>query len=57
VLGDGHTTDAVPRSWLSDRCAREWVRFKKRDVRGLIPWTSLQFINVRDSGSSIGEFR
>jgi hypothetical protein len=54
ALGDNHATDAVPRVRLGDGCARESGQFEERDVRGLIPRTNLEYINVSDSGSRVG---
>jgi hypothetical protein len=57
VLGDNHATNAVPRVQLSDGCARGQSWCGERDVRGLIPWTNLEYINVSDSGSRVGVIR
>jgi hypothetical protein len=42
ALGLVHATDAVPGGRLGDGCAREEGRFEERDVRGLIPRTSIE---------------
>jgi hypothetical protein len=54
TLGVDHTIGAVPKTRLGDGCARGWGWFEDRDVRGLIPRTRLQYINVRGSGSREG---
>jgi hypothetical protein len=55
ALANVHTTDAVLRSWISDGRVRGLGRFEERDIQGLIPRTSLGYINVSDwikSGSN-----
>jgi hypothetical protein len=42
TLGDNYATDAMPNSRLSDRCVGERGRLEERDIRGLIPRTSLE---------------
>jgi hypothetical protein len=46
ALGVDHTISAMPKIHLGDGCARGWGQFEDRDVRGLIPRTRLQYINV-----------
>jgi hypothetical protein len=55
VLGLAHAIDAVPGVRLGDGGNGRRGRFEDRDVRGLIPWTSLERYCVASSGSSDGE--
>jgi hypothetical protein len=54
ALGVDHAIGAVPKIWLGDGCARGRSRLEGRDVRGVIPRTILQYINVRYSRSRVG---
>jgi hypothetical protein len=55
ALGVDHAIGAVPRGQLSDGCARGGSQFGDHSVRGLIPQTSIWYINVRDSRSREGD--
>jgi hypothetical protein len=46
ALGIDHTFGAVPRTQLGDGCVRRQVQFEERCVRGLIPQTRLEYLNV-----------